>query len=82
MQIRDIVHQPMVGGMASGAVIADGHLVHVRVAGNTIALCLGKNQCFVAVPAIGIHVLACKWKTCFIVVEKGSVNGHGQPGRF
>lgn len=39
VQFRNIVHQPVIGAVASGAVISYGLLVYICMAGNTIGAC-------------------------------------------
>ncbi len=36
MQLRDIVHQPRAGRMASGTVVTNGHRVNIGMAGDAI----------------------------------------------
>lgn len=52
VQLSDVVHQPIVGTVTSGAIIAQCILVNVGVARITVALCFFKNKAGVAITAI------------------------------
>lgn len=52
MQLGDVVHQPILGRMAAGAVRTDGNAVHVRMAGNALGRRFRKNQGLMAGAAI------------------------------
>ena len=57
MQLRNSVHQPVRGGMAPEAIVPDGLLVYIGMAGNTLRAGIGKNQGRVTTPAIHLLVL-------------------------
>ena len=69
MQLGDIVHQPVFGSVAAGAVQTNGGAVHIRMAGNTLGARLRKNQRLVAVPAIHPDMPALKRESRSIVVK-------------
>ena len=58
MQFRNIVHQPIGGGVATSAVSAYRLLVHILMAGNTVSIRFRKKQGGVALPAIYLCVAA------------------------
>ena len=57
MQLRNSVHQPVCRGMTPGAIVPDGLLVYVGMAGNALRTGIGKNQRRMATPAIHLLVL-------------------------
>lgn len=69
VQFGNVVHQPVVGGVAAGAIRPDRSLVHVRMTGNTAGFGIGENKGFVAGPAIDPGVLPLEWKIGFIVIK-------------
>ena len=72
MQFGNVVHQPVLGRMAPGAVRTNSGAVHIRMAGNTFGACLGKNQGLVTIPAIHPGMLPFQRKSSGIVIkEKG-----------
>lgn len=73
VQFRNIVHQPIGGGVAAGAVSACRLLVHILVAGNTIGIGLGKNEGGVASPAIYLGVAAFELEPRFPMVKPQGV---------
>lgn len=52
VQLRDIVYQPILRGMAAGAVHAHGLVVDVGMAIYTLGACLGKDHRNMAAPAV------------------------------
>ena len=69
VQLGDIVHQPVFAAVAAGAIVAEGHLVHVGMAAYTFTFRFRKYQCFVAAPAVRRGMLAFQQKPCFIMVK-------------
>ena len=73
MQFGDIVHQPVLGRMAPGAVRTNSGAVHVRMAGNTFGARLGKNQGLVTIPAVHPGMPPRQRKSSGIVIKGKSV---------
>lgn len=78
VQISDVVHQPVVGAVAAGAIVADGILVYIRVAGITVGLGFFKNEAGMAVPAIKHCMLAGEGKVRAIVMKIAGVERKAQ----
>lgn len=80
VQPGDVVHEPIVGGVATGAITADGVLVDVSMATDARALSLRKYQAFMAIATVHECVLARERKSSLAVVEKACVHvGLRQP---
>ncbi len=77
MQLRDIIHQPGPGGVASGAVVADGHRVNIGMAGDAIRRDRRIEQ-HGAVAGLAIHlrVHANQRKRCGIMIEAQRIAHH------
>ena len=82
MELGDVVHEPVLSRVAAGAVVSDGHLVYIGVAGDTGGLSLRKYQALVAFSAISRCVLSGELKIRLVVVEEGGVGGEWQSGSF
>lgn len=52
VEFRDIINQPIFRGVAACAISTKGGPVKVGMARDAIRLCFGKDQCFMASPAI------------------------------
>ena len=77
VQLRDPVHQPVGGSMATRTIGAQRLLVHIGMAGNTFPAGFGKNQAFVAGPAVNVCVLTLQGKFRFTMVKTQRI---GAPG--
>lgn len=75
VQFWDFIDQPVVGGVASRAIIANAHAVHIGMAGYAGILGFVKNQCSVAVFTIGLLVLPFQGKAGFFVGKKFFIGG-------
>jgi len=67
MHFCHILHDPGDWCMAPGTVIAHGHLMHIRVAGDTVCFCFLKYRACVAGPAIQVLVLTRKRERCAVM---------------
>lgn len=70
MELGNVVHQPVFGRVAAGAVVAYGHLVEVGMAGNTFGAGFGKNQRPVTIAAVNDGMLAGEGETGFCMTKK------------
>ena len=73
VQFGNVVHQPVIGTVATGAVVPQSILVHVCMTGITGCLGFFENEAGVAIPAIEAGVLTCKGEICPVVMEKAGV---------
>ena len=76
VQFCDVVHQPVVGIVAPGAVVPHRLVVHVCVAGIAFHAGASKHKGCVALPAIGGGVLAGEGKIGGVVVEPRGIYRH------
>lgn len=83
VQLRDIVYQPIMRRMTSGAVHAHGLVVDVGMAIYTLGACLGKDHRNMAAPAVHRSVAAAKRKAGRIVIKlDGFVGNFPAVGRM
>lgn len=69
MQFRHLIDQPVLRGMASGAVRSKRPLMYIGMAGNTLRIGFRKDQRFMAAPAIHPGVLPAQGKPGFVVLK-------------
>ncbi len=82
VQGGNVVHQPVVGGMATGTIRTQRLVVHIRMAGNTFQAGIREHKGFVAFFAFNILVPTGKRKIgAGIVVETGRIEYHFPTGR-
>ncbi len=76
MEFSDVVDQPVVRVVASFAVVPDGHLVDILMAGNAILLGLITDQILMTLTALRPGMLSIQWKTggAVIVFQFGEIN--------
>ena len=79
VDLLHVVHQPVVGVVAAGAVVARRLLVDVEVASIAVGLGVFKDQFIVAVSAVHAGVAAREREIRFVVVEFAGINGQEQP---
>lgn len=82
VQFGDVVHHPMVGRVAAGAVRPDGLLVDILVASVAVRFGLRKNQRLMAGPAVGFGVLAFERESRFAVMKTQRVAPQHHARRF
>lgn len=73
MQLRYVVHQPILRRMATGTVRPDSSTVHIRMAGNTLGTGLREYKGLVALPAIYPHMLPLKPESSGVVVKRKGI---------
>lgn len=77
-----VVNEPVLGRVAAGAVVAEGRLVGVGVAGGAFFVRFFKNQSFVAGAAVEVFVFASEREFCpFVVVKNQGVEAERHPCR-
>jgi len=83
VQLRDIVYQPILRGMAASAIHAHGLVVDVGMAIDALGTCFGKDHRYMAALAIHRSVAAAKRKPGRIVIKlDGFVGNFPAVGRM
>lgn len=80
MQFRNVIHQPVIGAVAAGAIIPNSILVNIGMTGITVGLSFLKKEAAVAFPAIQNSMLAVKRELRFVVLKKAGIKWQSKAG--